>query len=308
MAIVTVSAEEIRAAVSMRDAIDAVADALLDVSEDKFEQPLRTAMKDGAFLVMPIHHFPSATAMVKTLSLSFTRVPAIAGTVTWVDVDSDDSIIADAGTITALRTGAIAGLATRLLAPASAHRMAMIGAGGQAADQVRAVQTVRPLTRLQIYDVNPAKCAALAQKMTAELPHTDVAICDNVETTVRDVDIVSCATTSREPLFDADMLPSEVHINAIGAFRPTMREIPDDVLAHAQVYVENADAVLEESGEILHAMRHGQLAEADLTELHHVIRGGLGTRPPWTVFKTVGIAAQDWAVARLLAQSLRSHR
>lgn len=304
MAIVTLSAEQVRAAVDMSEAIEAVAGALVDVAGNKFEQPIRTVMNDGGFLVMPIHHGPSATAMVKTLSLAFDRVPAIAGTVSWVDLASTDSIIADAGTVTAIRTGAIAGLATRLLAPSTAHRMAMVGAGGQSTDQIRAVQAVRPLSRLLIFDLDPAKSAALAERMRAEWPETEVVACASVDEAVRDVDIITSATTSRQPVLQAEMLPSEVHINAIGAFRPSMREIPDAVLRDAAVYVEDSAAALEESGEILHAIGHGYLAADDLVELHRVITGGAPPRIPWTVFKTVGIAAQDWAVASLLSQSL----
>lgn len=305
MGIITVSADQVRAAVNMSEAIDAVAAALVDVADDAFELPIRTAMKNGGFLVMPIHHRPSATAAVKTLSLAFDRVPAIAGTVAWVDHTSEDSIIADAGTITALRTGAIAGLATKLLAGDDAHRMAMIGAGGQSADQIRAVAAVRNIDELNIFDLNPAKAIDLAARMGPELTNCHVVVSNTAAEAVSDVDIVSCATTSRDPVLAATMLPEQVHINAIGAFRPNMRELPDLVLRKAKIYVEDSAAVLEESGEVLHAIDAGAITAADLTELHEIIRNpssAVSRNPGWTVFKTVGIAAQDWAITRLLAE------
>src|SRR5262245_40060614 len=132
---ITLSADDVRAAVSTEDAIEAVREALLDLAAGHFEQPVRTAMRDGQFLVMSTHHRPTATAMVKTLSLDFDRVPAIAGTVTWTGLRPPETLVADATAITGLRTGAICGVATDLLAPADADTMAIIGAGGQAPDQ-----------------------------------------------------------------------------------------------------------------------------------------------------------------------------
>ncbi|MBP2328844.1 ornithine cyclodeaminase/alanine dehydrogenase-like protein (mu-crystallin family) [Kibdelosporangium banguiense] len=96
------------------------------------------------------------------------------------------------------------------------------------------------------------------------------------------------------------MLPARVHINAIGAFRPTMRELPDDLLAEATVVIDDRAAILDESGEILHALSSGAIVADDL-----IVLGEALSHPPArrdrTVFKTVGVAAQDWALARVLA-------
>ncbi|MGW7412104.1 ornithine cyclodeaminase family protein [Streptomyces sp. NPDC054863] len=301
MQFITLSPQEIREAVSMRAAIDAVRSGFIDLAAGEFEMPTRTAMRDGQFLVMNAHHRATASAMIKTLSLNFDRTPAIAGTVVWTETGRTDTLIADAGTVTTLRTGAAVGVATDLLAPADASRLTLIGAGAQAPDQVRAVHAVRPLRELTVVDTDPRRADALAQRLAPELTGTRIRTATDPESAVGDAEVVCCATPATSPLFTARALPARVHVNAIGAFRPTMRELPDELLADSTVIVDEREAVLEESGEILHALKAGVLTVDDLTELGAALTAAEPPRGKRTVFKTVGVAMQDWAIARLLA-------
>ena len=91
------------------------------------------------------------------------------------------------------------------------------------------------------------------------------------------------------------------HVNAIGAFRPTMRELPDELLANSTVVIDELEAILEESGEIIHALQAGAITQDDLTELGAALSAPQAPGGKRTVFKTVGVAMQDWAIARLLA-------
>jgi ornithine cyclodeaminase len=304
MATVVLTARDVRAALSMRDAIGAVGEALRELAVGAFEQPPRTVLGGGRFLVMSAHHRPTASTMVKTLSLEFRRVPAIVGTVTFTDLASADVLVADAAAVTALRTGAIVGVATDLLAPATADRMVLIGVGGQAADQVRAVHTVRPLRSLVVVGRDAGKAERFLDGLAGELDGVDARVTTSVSEAVRDAEIVCCATSTTTPLFAAEALPARVHVNAIGSFRPTMRELPTEVLAGATVVVDQKAAVLEESGEILDAIAGGAITEDRLIELGAaLIEADQSPLSPSrrTVFKTVGIAVQDWAIARLLA-------
>ncbi|RJS45252.1 ornithine cyclodeaminase family protein [Nocardioides cavernaquae] len=300
MKTVNLTAEEVRAGVTMAEAIGAVREAFLGLEDGQFEQPVRTALRDGQFLVMTAHHRESATAIVKTLSLNPDRVPAIAGTATWAGLGDPASLVADAAAVTALRTGAVSGVATDLLAHPAADSMAIIGAGGQAADQVRAVNVVRPLRRLWISNRDQARAEALADTLQGEMAEVDICIAPSVGEAVRDAEIVSCSTSATAPILDASMLKPRVHVNAIGAFRPTMRELPDDLLGHSTVVVDDIEAILEESGEIIHALASGALELGDLTTLGRALNEALELRDR-TVFKSVGVAAQDWAIVRLLA-------
>jgi ornithine cyclodeaminase len=305
MTTVTVGAGEIRAAVSMAEAIDAVRRGFADLAAGAFEMPTRTVLGGGRFLVMAAHHRPTASAMIKTLSLNFDRRPAIAGTVVWSEAGSLDHLVADAAAVTTLRTGAAVGVATDLLAAPDAGRLTLIGAGAQAPDQVRAVHAVRPLRRLTVVDRHPERARALIEELAPELRGAELGTATDAAEAVREAEIICCATTATRPLFPETALPERVHVNAIGAFRPTMRELSDELLASATVVIDELDAVLEESGEIIHALDAGAIAKDDLTELG----AALTSRPKdsgRTVFKTVGVAVQDWAIARLLTAKFLS--
>ncbi len=303
MEVITVGPEQVRSLVSMQDAIQAVREGFLALGRGEFEMPTRTALRDGQFLVMSAHHRPTESAMIKTLSLNFAgRTPAIVGTVVWSDLNRTDHLVADASAVTALRTGAITGAATDLLARADASTCTIIGAGGQSADQVRAVHAVRPLSFLRVVDRDLERAEQLAALASSELGITDVRVSDDADESVRDADIVCCATTATAPLFCLESLAPEVHVNAIGAFRPTMRELPDELLADATVVIDELEAILEESGEVLHAIGSGAITESHLIELSDALGGGVPARTGRTVFKSVGVALQDWAIAHLLAQ------
>ncbi|MGH3412522.1 MAG: ornithine cyclodeaminase family protein [Marmoricola sp.] len=303
---VTLSAEQIRDAVSIKDAIAAVRAGFVSLARGEFEMPTRTALRGGQFLVMSVHHAPTASAMIKTLSLNFSgRQPAIVGTVTWSELQHTGHVVADAAAVTALRTGAASGVATDLLARPDACSLTVIGAGAQAPDQIRAVNAVRPLSGITVVDHATEPAEALATQIAEELPGLDIGVATDADTAVGGADIVCCATTSTEPLFALESLRRDVHVNAIGAFRPSMRELPDDLLADAgAVYVDEKEAVLEESGEIIHALQAGAITEAALTEIGPALDAGTPVRSGRTVFKTVGVAMQDWAIARLLADRL----
>ncbi|UYQ60420.1 ornithine cyclodeaminase family protein [Streptomyces peucetius] len=302
MKTITVGEREIREAVTMAEAIDAVRRGFVDLARGAFEMPTRTALRDGQFLVMSAHHRPTASAMIKTLSLNFERKPAIAGTVVWSETGRLDHLVADAGAVTTLRTGAAIGVATDLLAAPEAGRLTLIGAGGQAPDQVRAVHAVRPLRRLTVVDADPRRAQALLEVLEPELAGVELRTAADAESAVQDAEIVCCATNATSPLFTEAALPAQVHVNAIGAYRPTMRELPDELLAGSTVVIDELDAILEESGEIIHALEAGAVTEDALIELGTALTAPSADRGKRTVFKTVGVAMQDWAVARLLAE------
>lgn len=301
MKTISLSEHQIREAVSMSEAIDAVRCGFIGLANGEFEMPTRTALRDGQFLVMSAHHRPTESAMIKTLSVNFNRAPAITGTVVWSTLDRLDHLAADAGAVTTLRTGAAVGVATDLLAAPDADRLTLIGAGGQAPDQVRAVHTVRPLRRLTVVDTNAERAQALVNTLQAELDGTEILTATDPASAVQDAHIICCATPATSPLFPESALPAQVHVNAIGAFRPTMRELPDELLADSTVIIDERDAILEESGEIIHALHAGAIAQDDLTELGTALTADPTDHGKRTVFKTVGVAMQDWAIARLLA-------
>ena len=293
------SADDVRRLVPMPTAIDAVRQAFLDLAAGHFVLPARQIFGDGAVLVMSAYHSPTGTAVVKKIGIDLNQVPAIRATVIWTG--GGEQIVADGISITTLRTGAVVGVATDLLAPADSARLALLGTGAQAADQVRAVLAVRPIADVAVTGRDLSRAAALASALSAEFPAVKFTPGTSIDQAVGTADVICCATSSSTPLFELDALPERVHVNAIGAFRPTMRELPRSLLANASlVVVDQIEAALEESGEIIDATKSGALPIANLLELGTA----LTTKPHTTartVFKSVGVGPQDWAIARVLA-------
>ncbi len=295
----TLGPDEVRATVPMRDAVKAVREAFAELAAGHFTQPNRLVFGGGQVLVMSAYHEPTASAAVKTLSVRLDRDPAILGTVVWTG--AGEPLVADATIVTTLRTGAVTGVATDLLAPADAGKLALLGSGAQAADQVRAIAAVRKLREVTIHSRTTDNAHALAERLSEEFRSVTVRVAETVEEALADAEIVNCATSSETPLFALSALPENVHVNAIGSFRPSMRELPPELLATASVVVvDQLEAALEEAGEVIHALDKGDVERASIVEL-----GAALENPPEiagrTVFKSVGVAAQDWAIARLLA-------
>ncbi len=285
----------------MGTAIDAVRDAFREFAAGNFVLPARQIFGGGAVLVMSAYHTPTGTAVVKKIGIALDQVPAIRATVIWTG--AGEQLVADGTSITTLRTGAVVGVATDLLAPADATRLTLVGTGAQAPDQVRAILAVRRIAAVTITGRTADRAEALSSALADEFPDVKFTPSTSIDDAIADTDIICCATSSATPLFDADALPARVHVNAIGAFRPTMRELPRNLLTTAStVMVDQVEAALEESGEIIDAVTSGALKTSDLVELGHAL-----STPPQptgrTVFKSVGIGPQDWAIAAALARA-----
>jgi ornithine cyclodeaminase len=280
------SPEDTRASLSMIDAIEAMVLAFTG----EVEAPLRTLV--GNSLVMPGR--VDDRIAVKVVSVTPGNP---AGLVAVLDEQGTPLGIVDGPTITAIRTGAVCGLATRLLAPDRAVTMAMLGAGAMAFDQVEAIKAVRPVERLVIWSRDLAHAADLASRVGGE----PVAEADRA---VSEATVVSCATPARTPLFPADSVQPGSHVNAVGAFTPEMAELPPDLLERAYVVVDDIEAAAVEAGDLIQADRDPNTTLRALLE---------GSAPQIgedvTVFKSVGVAAQDVAAAaRALANAEKAGR
>jgi len=271
----------VRAALPMADAIAAMRDAFGDDREapprvrlgPSLFMPGRVGERTGIKVVSTVPGNPVGIVMV------FDEVGGPVG-------------MLDGPTLTAIRTGAGAGLATDLLAPRDAATLAMLGAGAMAYDQVEAVRAVRPLTRVLVWSRTREKAEALAARVGGEAV-------DDPFAAVHAADVVSTATPARAPLFPAEMLQPGAHVNAVGAFTPEMVEIPAGVVRDAFVVVDDREAAAAEAGDLLQAGREPDATIADLL-------AGRITAPAGrtTFFKSVGIASQD--VAAALAAMLRA--
>jgi ornithine cyclodeaminase len=205
--------------------------------------------------------------------------------------------------LTALRTGAAAGVATKALARKNAQVMAIIGAGAQAADQIRAVLAVRPIQEVRIFDRVERNARNLAVRLGLEIEKVRVWAPNTLERTLKDADVVTTVTTSREPVFEPAMISPGTHINGVGAFTLEMKEVPAAGLPLERIFVDQRKAVRAEAGDVVQALNEGRIKADNLIEIGSVLLGaekGRRSDQEITFFKTVGLAAQDAATAQAI--------
>lgn len=306
-------ADTIRAAVPIGDLVDAVDAAYRDVAAGRDRSPIRShvPLDEGALLLMPGVRAGGAGATVKLVTVmpgnARAGLPTVQALVTWIDAATGTPLaLLDGATVTAMRTGAASGVATRLLAREDARTMAVLGAGAQAEWQVRAVLAVRPIERVLVYARTREARDSFAARM-AEACAIDAAAVDRAEDAVRGADVVCCATTSSEPVFDVAWLRPGAHVNGIGAFTLDMVELPPEVFGlAAPVAVDSRAAALAEAGDLVAAIRGGLVSEEALVEIGSVDRTWVASRDPMavTAFKSVGLAIQDVAAAELIVHRL----
>lgn len=306
-------AEAIRAAVPMADLLDAVEAAYRDVAQGRDRSPLRShvALDDGDLLLMPGVRSGGSGATVKLVTVmpgnAGHGLPTVQAIIVWFDVATGRPLaLLDGPAVTAMRTGAASGVATRLLARPGAGTLAVIGVGAQAEWQVRAVLAARPIRRVLAYARSAEAASDFARRMADETG-VEVAAAPSAEAAVREADVICCATTSTEPVFDAAWVRPGAHVNGIGAFRLGMVEMPPALFARAAVVAVDArSAALAEAGDVVAAIEAGLLTEVDLVEIGSVERSWADGRAAdaISVFKSVGLAIQDVAAAELITRRL----
>jgi ornithine cyclodeaminase/alanine dehydrogenase-like protein (mu-crystallin family) len=215
--------------------------------------------------------------------------------------------VMDGELLTAMRTGAASGVATDALARKNASVAAVIGAGVQGMRQLEAVCCVRTIREALVFDPDRERAEAFATEMGRRLGRA-VRVLDTVSA-VFAADVVCTATSSGQPVVaDAD-LAKGVHVNAIGAYRPNTREIPGEAVARAKLFVDSREACLAEAGELVMAMAEGNLdptvPPAEIGEILAGSRPGRTDEAELTIFKSVGNAVQDLAVAGLILEEAR---
>jgi ornithine cyclodeaminase len=309
------SAAEVRQALPMGEAIAAMKPAFAAFSSGLAEMPLRSRLnvrKQGALgLVMPVYmEDPGGEALaVKVVSI-FPRnlekdLPLIHAAVLVLDPDNGRPLaLLEGSVLTAIRTGAASGAATDILARPDCRTAAIFGAGVQGRTQLEAICTVRRIETVWVCDPNPQRVDQFIQDMAGKGPiPKDLRAAQSPRQAISNADVICTATTSKVPVFsDTDLKPG-VHINGVGSYTPEMQEIPAETVQRARVVVDSREAALSEAGDLIQPLHAGLISTEHIhAELGEVIAGHKEARTgpdQVTFFKSVGIAAQDAAAARL---------
>ena len=321
MDVTVLSAEDVARLLPMRDCIQVMRDALGSLARGKALVPLRMVMRmpdaSGFLGLMPGHIGPDdgrAGALgMKAVSVfpgnARRGIDTHQGAVLLFEEDTGRlSALMDGATITAIRTAAVSGVATDLLARRDAAELAILGAGVQARTHLEAIAAVRPLRRVRVWSRNPQHAADLVKASAARYGASIEAV-PTAEAAVREADVVATVTASPQPVLQRPWVKDGAHINAVGSSIPTTREIDTATMAAVRLFVDRRESALNEAGDLLIPMREGAFtADHIQAELGEVIIGtDLGRQSPdeLTLFKSLGLAVEDVASAAFILKRAR---
>lgn len=220
--------------------------------------------------------------------------------------------VIDASSVTAWRTAAVSGLATRLLAREDAETLAILGSGVQAATHLEAMRAVRPVRDVRVWSRDRAHAQAFVERARAHDASRDgnLAAVPSAEAAVRGAHIICTVTSSAEPVLRGEWLAAGCHVNAVGSSRPDRRELDAEAVRRSRIFVDRRESALAEAGDLLLARPEGGFRDENIqAELGELVAGtafGRSTREDLTLFKSLGLAIEDLAAARMLYDLARA--
>ncbi len=292
-------AAELRHALPPRRARDAIARAFAEIANGSLEGPVRSSfdIAEGASLLMPAASREHLGLKVLHLRAQNPArdLPAVIGDFLLYDRGTGELLaVLDGVELTGIRTAALAGHASALLAPAPTEVGAILGAGFQGYYQALALCEAVPVRLLRVWNRTRARAEQLAARLREELQGVAIEVSDSPRHAVEGAQAATLATAAAGPLLRATDVQAPIHLNAMGAYRPDMAELAPDLLSRAtQVVVDDLSAALAEAGDILQAAAAGVIRLDGIQTLAQARRRRSGI----TVFKSVGAAVFDLAVA-----------
>ncbi len=291
----TLDERAVSARLHMADLIPAIGRALRALAAGRAVQPVRTvvavAEHKGFLGSMPAYFDGHLGAKLVTFYPESTAAHTHHAVIVMFDaVTGEPRAMLDGRLITEMRTAAASAYATDLLARDDAKVLAILGSGTQAKSHLEALRLVRDIREVRVW--SPRNGAAFARDHGIQPART-------AEEAVRGADVIAVATSAQRPVLRGDWVKPGAHVNAVGATRPDWRELDDAFVARATVYVDSADAAIQESGDVIAAVSHG----ATPVEIGAMPEGrGKARRSAdeVTLFKSVGVAVEDVASAALV--------
>ncbi|MEP6574217.1 MAG: ornithine cyclodeaminase family protein [Gemmatimonadota bacterium] len=287
----------VRRLLHFEDLIPAVAAALAELSAGRVVQPVRVVLPvlshNGFFAVMPAYAGHLGAKLV-TFYPRNEGIPTHHALIVLFKPETGEPIaVMDGRLITEMRTAAGSAVATQQLARPEASVLAILGSGVQATSHLEAIRLVRPIREVRVW--SPRNADAFARQH-------GVTVTDTAEEAVRGADVIVVATSAQVPVLRGTWLSAGAHINAVGATRPEWRELDDETLARARVFVESREAASRESGDVIAAKR----IDGEIGELVAGAGTGRTSADDITLYKSVGVAVEDIAAAALV-YSAASH-
>lgn len=312
------SSEDIERLISMKEAISATQRAFASYSAGASLVPQRYISNvQGAGIDLffkPAYNNELGRMALKILTQKTDGaqqgIPSILGVVLLLDLSSGAVIsMMDGAYLTALRTGAASGIATKLLSRELAETVAIFGCGEQGKTQLEAVCNVRTVKKVLLFDKNIEAATKFKYSMEEKL-----CISINVEKDLQNLkmaDIICTATNAEKPLFSYHDISAGVHINAIGSYKPNMQEIDPDIIRSSVLFVDSKESVLKESGDLIKPLSKrlfsADIIKAEIGDLINNKVKGRQSDKEITIFKSVGLGVQDLYVANTVYENHIKH-
>jgi ornithine cyclodeaminase len=308
-----VDADEVERLLDMPGCMAAMEDALVTLARGEFHLPLRPIVKppgESHFLgLMPTFRSGGRPLYALKTVAVFPDNPARGldphqGTVTLYDGETGEVLaVMNASPITAIRTAAVSGVATRALAREDARVLAIVGAGHQAGPHVAAMLEARPFEEIRV----AARTRESAERLADKWPNAR-AVGSNEEA-VRGAGVICTVTQSAEPVLAAEWLEPGAHINAVGACLPHTRELDSATVVRASFFTDRRESCENEAGDYVIPLKEGAISDGHIkAELGEVLAGtapGRTSPEEITVFESLGLAVEDLASAEYIAQRAR---
>ena len=294
--IVVLDEQAVRARLHYQDLIPAIAQALAALSSGRVVQPVRTVLPvaphHGFFAVMPAYADGGALgAKLVTFYPQNVGIHTHHAVIVMFKAETGEPLaVMDGRLITEMRTAAASAVATQRLARADASVLAILGSGVQAGSHLAALRHVRSFKEVRVWSPRNAPGFAERHRVKATATAADA---------VRGADVVVVAVNATTPVLQGRWLAPGTHVNAIGATRPDWRELDDDLVTTARVFVDSREAALRESGDVI-------AARSEVTEIGAVVAGtspGRRSAEELTLFKSVGVAVEDVTAASLVLRA-----
>ena len=294
--------DDVRRLLPMSECIEVMAEALASLARGEVHNPLRFVVRPpeapSLLGLMPAYRGGEAPlwglkSVVIAPGNAARGLDLHQGFVALFDGETGETrAIMNAGGITAVRTAAVTGVATRLLAREDARTLAILGAGLQGKANLEAMRAVRDFDRVVAWSRTPGRVAR-------ELDGVDEA--SSAEEAVRDADVVVTATSAPEPIVKREWLKQGAHVNAVGSSIPTTRELDTQTIVDAALFVDRRESTVNEAGDFLFPQREGAIGadhiRAEIGELLIGAAAGRTSESELTVFKSLGLAVEDLAAA-----------
>lgn len=306
-----VEAAEARERLTPGVCIELMKEAFIALETGRADQPLRSIVQlpgGDPFGFMPAYLGADAGFGAKVV-VGFHRnagtgYPSHMGYVLMFESQHGSCVgMADATVITEVRTGAVSAVATDLLARKDARRLAIIGAGAQGRSHLAALLCVRKIDEVKVYDLNAESARRYAEEMSAK-HGVAVSVAGSAEECVRDADIICTLTPSKEPFLRREWVKPGAHINAVGTFSPTTREVTGELVAASRLYSDYTPSMKKECGEYLIPLSEGLIGEEHIVgSIGEVLLGrapGRESDGEITLFDALGLAVEDVMCAKYL--------